>query len=130
MDETLAEFEDLLGLGRLHMVHLNDSRAERGSLPDRHEHVGGGLIGALGLGRVVTHPALDHVTYILETPGMETGYDAINIGRVLDLAAGAPPGRPSARGVRGPGLGGRSAPAEEQDDPPASDPAPRRGEVP
>ena len=126
VDETLAEFEDLLGLERLHMVHLNDSRAERGSLSDRHEHVGAGLIGALGLGRMVTHPALDHVTYILETPGMEAGYDEINIRRVLDVAAGRPladlpPEAFVARASRG-----RSAPAEDQDEPPVSGPTPRR----
>ncbi len=126
VDETLAEFEDLLGLGRLHMVHLNDSRAECGSLSDRHEHVGAGMIGALGLGRVVTHPALDHVTYILETPGMEAGYDEINIRRVLDMAAGRPladlpPEAFAARASRG-----RSAPAEDQDEPPVSGPTRRR----
>ena len=126
VDETLAEFEDLLGLRRLHMVHLNDSRAECGSLSDRHEHVGAGMIGALGLGRVVTHPALDHVTYILETPGMEAGYDEINIRRVLDMAAGRPladlpPEAFAARASRG-----RSAPAEDPDNPPVSGPTHRR----
>ena len=128
--EMLAEFEDRLGLDRLHMVHLNDSRAERGSLSDRHEHVGGGLIGAMGLGRVVTHPTLDHVTYILETPGMEAGYDEINIRRVLDMAAGRPladlpPEAFAARASRG-----RSAPAESPDDLPVSDLTPHRAELP
>ncbi len=42
VDAPLAEFDARIGLGRLHMVHLNDSRAERGSRADRHEHVGPG----------------------------------------------------------------------------------------
>lgn len=119
VDGTLAEFEDVLGLGRLQLVHLNDSRSERGARTDRHEHVGAGRIGASGLQRILTHPALDHVTYILETPGMEAGYDEINMRRVRDVAAGRPlsdlpPEAFAARASRG-----HSAPAEDEHDPPA-----------
>lgn len=88
VDEVLAEFEQRLGLDRLMMVHLNDSRSELGSRADRHEHIGAGRIGAVGLRRILVHPALDHVTYFLETPGMEDGWDAVNIARALALAAG------------------------------------------
>ena len=100
VDETLDGFDRLLGLGRLHMVHVNDSRSERGSLADRHEHIGAGRIGAAGLGRILTHPALGHVAYYLETPGMESGYDAVNIARALDARRRTPAGGPPARGVR------------------------------
>jgi deoxyribonuclease-4 len=108
VDEVLASFDRLIGLARLRMVHLNDSRSERGSLADQHEHLGAGRIGAAGLARVLTHPGLDHVAYYLETPGMEAGYDAINLRRARDLAEGRPlpelppeafePGVPRGRG--------------------------------
>jgi len=88
VDKLLAEFERRLGLGRLMMVHLNDSRSELGSRADRHEHIGAGRIGAAGLRRILVHPALDRVTYFLETPGMEDGWDAVNIARAHALAAG------------------------------------------
>ena len=39
---------------------------------------------------LLTHPRLGHVAYYLETPGMDEGYDAINVARVRDLAAGRP----------------------------------------
>ena len=72
------------------MVHLNDTRSGLGSRTDRHEHVGAGQIGPAGLARLLTHPRLGGATYYLETPGMDEGYDAVNIARALDLAAGRP----------------------------------------
>jgi deoxyribonuclease-4 len=115
VDATLDAFDALVGLDRLHMVHLNDSRSELGSRADRHEHVGAGRIGGEGLGRMATHPALDHVTYYLETPGMEDGYDAVNLERIRDLACGRPLAKlpPAAFHTRS--SKGRSAPAEDDD---------------
>ena len=115
VDEVIAAFDGALGVARLRMVHLNDSRSERGSRSDRHEHIGAGRIGTAGLRRFLEHPALGHVAYFLETPGMDEGYDAINIRRILDIAAGRPlPALPpeafETRSARG-----RSAPAEAAD---------------
>ena len=90
VDEVLGAFDEQIGLDRLRMVHLNDSRSERGSRADRHEHVGAGRIGGEGLGRLLTHPKLAHVAAILETPGMDEGYDAINLARAVALARGEP----------------------------------------
>jgi len=90
VDAYLAEFHERIGLDRLRIVHLNDSRAEPGSRSDRHEHLGAGLIGVAGLRRVLTHPGIAHVTYYLETPGMDDGYDAVNIARAKTIAAGEP----------------------------------------
>lgn len=90
VDRLVAAFDADIGSDRLAMVHLNDSRADHGSRLDRHEHLGAGRIGAAGLARFLTHPALADVVYILETPGMDEGYDAVNIGRAHDLAAGRP----------------------------------------
>ena len=90
IDAFLADFDARIGLERLVMLHLNDSKSERGSHLDRHEHLGAGRIGVAGLGHLLRHPALAHATYYLETPGMDEGYDAINIARAHDIAARRP----------------------------------------
>jgi deoxyribonuclease-4 len=120
VDETLDGFDRLLGLGRLHMVHVNDSRSERGSLADRHEHIGAGRIGGAGLGRILTHPALGHVAYYLETPGMESGYDAINLARARDVAAGRPLADLPPEAFETRASRGHSAPPETEGDLPAA----------
>ncbi len=114
VDELLAGLGVAVGLHRLHMVHLNDSRAARGSRTDRHEHLGAGQVGVDGIRRVVTHPLLGHVTYYLETPGMEEGYDAVNVARLHDIVAGRPLAAlpDAAFTTRSPK--GRSAPAETE----------------
>ena len=117
VDGTLEAFDELVGIGRLHMVHLNDSRSEIGSRQDRHEHVGAGRIGAEGMARVITHPALDGVPCYLETPGMDDGYDAVNIARVLDLANGRPLADLPASAFQTRSSRGRSAPAEDGERP-------------
>ena len=89
-DAFLAEFDTRIGLDRLAMLHLNDSRSERGSRLDRHEHLGAGRIGEAGIAHLLRHPGLAHATYILETPGMDEGYDAVNLERARRLAAGEP----------------------------------------
>jgi len=104
VDALLAEVEARIGLERLVMVHLNDSKVERGSRLDRHEHLGAGEMGAgAGLARLLTHPALAGVAYYLETPGMDEGYDAVNVARARLLAAGQPlePLPPEAFELRG-----------------------------
>ena len=90
IDDLVAAFDDRIGLERLVMIHLNDSRSERGSRTDRHEHLGAGRIGPDGLAHVLRHARLAHATYVLETPGMDEGYDAINMARACALAAGMP----------------------------------------
>ena len=92
IDDFIGAFDDRIGLGRLVLVHLNDSRSDRGSRTDRHEHLGAGQIGPEGLAHVLRHPRLAHATYLLETPGMDVGYDAINLARARDLVAGRPLG--------------------------------------
>jgi deoxyribonuclease-4 len=89
IDGWLATFDRELGLERLAMIHLNDSRSERGSRTDRHEHVGAGRIGPRGLAHLLRQPRLQQVPFVLETPGMEEGYDAINLDRCRALLAGA-----------------------------------------
>jgi deoxyribonuclease-4 len=110
VDEVLGDFDRLIGLRRLAMVHLNDSTSARGSRHDRHAHLGEGQIGRDGLAHLLCHPALDHVAFYLETPGMEDGYDAVNVARLGDLASGRPltPG-PAAEAGAAAESGGRTA---------------------
>jgi deoxyribonuclease-4 len=91
VEALVDELTSRIGLERVVMVHLNDSKATRGARLDRHEHLGAGEMGmGAGLARLLTHPALAHVAYFLETPGMDQGYDAVNMGRARALAAGEP----------------------------------------
>jgi hypothetical protein len=71
-------------------MHLNDSKSALGSRIDRHEHIGAGRIGAPGLAAFLQDPRLPgRTTLIMETPGEERGYDAINMRRSWLLHAGA-----------------------------------------
>ena len=82
-------FESLVGLDRLPLIHLNDSRSVLGSRTDRHEHVGAGQIGPRGLGAFLRDPRLGRTTFIMETPGADEGWDAVNLRRAFVLWGGA-----------------------------------------
>ena len=82
-------FAELIGLDRLRLVHLNDSKSLRGSRADRHEHLGAGRIGHAGLGALLRDPRLRRTAFILETPGEDEGYDAVNVRRARLLFGGA-----------------------------------------
>jgi deoxyribonuclease-4 len=104
-DALLIDFQAEIGLDRLPVVHLNDSKSALGSRMDRHEHIGAGQIGEAGMAHLLRHPLLAHVAYVLETPGMDEGYDAINLARAVALARGEPlaplpPGALTLRGSR------------------------------
>ena len=86
---VIDRFEELIGLDRLALVHLNDSRSELGSRADRHEHIGAGRIGPLGLGALLRDSRLHEATFIMETPGADDGWDAVNMRRALLLWGGA-----------------------------------------
>lgn len=90
IDALLVDVDRRLGADRLRMLHINDSKAALGSHLDRHEHIGAGRIGELGMRHLVTHPRLAATPMVLETPGMDQGYDAINMDRVRALVAGEP----------------------------------------
>lgn len=74
LDGVLTEFDRIIGLNRLRAVHLNDSKNDRGSHKDRHEKLGKGNIGAEALKRIILHPALKGLPFILETPNDDAGY--------------------------------------------------------
>ncbi len=76
LDGVLRHFDEVIGLGRLKAVHLNDSKNPRGSHKDRHEKLGQGFLGADAMRRIVRHPALQGLPFILETPNDDEGYMA------------------------------------------------------
>jgi len=123
VEQVVEEVDRRIGLARLAMIHFNDSRAALGSNLARHQHVGAGSIGPAGMGALIRHPRLHHVTYYLETPGMDEGYDAINTARTRDLLAGLPLADLPAAALTLRGSRSRVHPPadEDHDDAPATD---------
>ncbi|HHV93587.1 MAG TPA: deoxyribonuclease IV [Firmicutes bacterium] len=68
IDRFLEEFDTVLGLERMKLMHLNDSKRELGSHIDRHAKIGEGALGMEGVQAVVTHPVLGKLPFILESP--------------------------------------------------------------
>lgn len=100
IDGLLDRLDALLGQGRIAIIHLNDSKAGLGSHVDRHEHVGAGQIGEVGMGHILRHERLRGLPFYLETPGMDTGFDAVNMDRVRLLLRGEPlPSLPAEAGA-------------------------------
>lgn len=76
LDGVLAEFDRIIGLERLKAIHLNDSLNDLDSHKDRHARIGDGKIGLEALVRVINHPELRELPFILETPNDDAGYAA------------------------------------------------------
>ncbi len=74
-DSFLKQFDSMIGLSKLLVVHVNDSKNSKSSHKDRHENVGYGMIGYNKLLGVVHHPLLKKVPKILETPYIGDGKD-------------------------------------------------------
>jgi deoxyribonuclease-4 len=86
IEETLVQFEDQIGIKNLRIIHLNDSKGDRGSGLDRHEHIGMGFIGEDGFRRILHHPVLSALPLICETPVDDRRDDVGNIVKVRELA--------------------------------------------
>ena len=67
-DWVLEEFDRIIGLDRLKVIHVNDSKNPQGAAKDRHANIGFGEIGFDALNAIVHHPKLAHLPKILETP--------------------------------------------------------------
>ena len=67
-DKVIDEFDRVIGLDKLLVVHVNDSKNERGARKDRHENIGKGHIGLENLVNVIYNKRLDNIPKILETP--------------------------------------------------------------
>lgn len=87
LDETLQLFENTIGMNRLKVVHLNDSKGGLGSRVDRHEHIGMGYIGENGFRVILRHHLFRELPLILETPIDERRDDFGNIRKVRELAS-------------------------------------------
>lgn len=74
LDGVLEEFDRVLGLKRLCAIHLNDSKNPFGSHKDRHEKIGQGSIGMEAMARIINHPSLRELPFLLETPNELAGY--------------------------------------------------------
>ncbi len=83
--ETVAEFDDVIGLDSLSCIHLNDSKHDVGTNKDEHAHLGEGKIGTDGIRAVLSHEDLRDRPYVLETPNEDGRGFAWNIERAKEL---------------------------------------------
>jgi len=91
LDETLRTLDAAVGLARVELLHVNDSKVELGRNVDRHDNLGQGKIGLDALARIVTHPLLAHLPAVLEVPGYEDdGPDRPNVELLRLLTSGLP----------------------------------------
>lgn len=78
--QFIQDFDQIVGLDRLKVIHINDSKDAFGSMRDRHENLGKGTMTEAVFTNIFNDPRLNHVPKILEVPGMEgEGPDAENI---------------------------------------------------
>ena len=85
--ETIAVFDQVIGLSNLMLLHLNDSKKEFASHVDRHEHIGRGAIGLEAFACIMNDLRLNNIPKIIETPkgNGEIDYDRINLDRLRDM---------------------------------------------
>lgn len=74
LEEVVEEFDRVIGLKRLKAIHINDSMNGLGSHKDRHARIGEGQIGWEAFVRIIHHPALRELPFILETPNDDAGW--------------------------------------------------------
>jgi deoxyribonuclease-4 len=87
LQATLNQFQELIGLERLKLLHINDCRGTMGSHLDRHEHIGLGHIGENGFRLILRHPDLNDLPMILETPVDSRRNDVANLQAARKLAS-------------------------------------------
>jgi deoxyribonuclease-4 len=80
--DTLDQFDKIIGLKYLKVVHLNDSKGALGNGLDRHQHIGKGHIGEEGFRQLLKNPDINQLPLILETPIDENIGDSENIAKI------------------------------------------------
>lgn len=85
LDGTLAAIDELLGLDRIPVIHVNDSKTALGSRVDRHEHIGKGRIGLEAFRAILNHPMLAGKAFIAETPIDRPGDGRRNVATLWKL---------------------------------------------
>jgi deoxyribonuclease-4 len=85
LESTLQVIDGTVGLARVAIVHVNDSKTPFASRVDRHEHIGQGKIGLEAFGRILNHPLLAGRAFILETPIDKPGDDKRNVAVLWKL---------------------------------------------
>lgn len=88
LDRLLDEIERTVGVRKLEVIHLNDTREKLGSLHDRHCDIGAGLIGKKGMQLILNHPRLKNLPFILETPKKSEEDDIRNLKIARELYDG------------------------------------------
>lgn len=94
LESTIEVIDRAIGLDRVPVFHINDSKIPLGGRVDRHEHIGKGKIGANAFQRILTHPRLGSAApeglpgraFLLETPIDDPGDDRRNVAALWDLA--------------------------------------------
>jgi len=85
LEAILDEIDKMVGLNLIKLIHLNDARDKLGSHRDQHEHIGRGNIGLEGMQRIINHPKLRDLPFILETPQDSENADKMNLAMVRGL---------------------------------------------
>jgi deoxyribonuclease-4 len=92
LEKTIGVVDRTVGLGRVYVLHVNDSKTPLASRVDRHEHIGRGKIGLKAFGRILRHPRLGPGlgglagrAFILETPIDRPGDDRRNVRALWEL---------------------------------------------
>jgi len=79
LNQTVRDADTILGIRNVKLIHANDSKTPLGSRADRHENIGQGHIGEAAFRRILAHPKLRKLPFILETPVDEEGDDIRNL---------------------------------------------------
>ena len=85
LENTLEEFDRIIGMRRLRLFHLNDSKTPLGSHVDRHTHIGHGDIGREGFRRIINHHELSGIPGVMETPKKSDDDDTMNMKTLKKL---------------------------------------------
>ena len=85
LEDMLRRIDELVGINLIKLIHLNDSAGKLGSHQDRHENIGKGFIGLAGMKRIINHPKLRNMPFILETPKRTDSADKVNLNIVRRL---------------------------------------------